>query len=59
MERCKWVIPTQKIDGKYPPAPCEIMRWYKNDLPVMCNGFRAACLGMDLDQYDIRDLEEI
>ena len=58
MKRCKWVIPTPQINGKYESAPCEIMRWYKNDLPVICNGWKAACLGMDLNMYDIFQIRD-
>jgi len=53
-----WVKPCKfTIGNRGHPSPCEIMRWYENDMCVMCDGFKAACLGRDLDMYDVRDRE--
>jgi hypothetical protein len=57
MKRCMFVIPTPKINKKYEPSPCAVMRWRKNDLPVLCNGWKAVCLGMDVEIYDVRDFK--
>ena len=61
MKRCKWAVPTPKINDKYESGPCEIMiihGWWVGGLPVLCNGWKAICLGKHPEIIDKRDLEK-
>jgi len=55
MKRCKFVEETPKVNGKYEVQTCKIMRWTENERPVMCNGWKSACLGLCDKIYDVRD----
>ena len=37
---------------------CDVMKWNRNDRPVVCNGIQTKCFAMGSDIYDVRDREE-
>jgi len=49
-KRCIWAQEEAQT-----PEPCKIMRFKTDDQPVMCKGYKAMCLGLEGNIYDIRD----